>query len=227
MKNIDTLPKKYINKLTIKKRFEYINMYNSQNFILNYKYILFINNFLLKNYFNNLYYNFQIKTNILLFDLLFLYKGSRHLRGLPVNGQRTWTNAWNAYKTNTTLRSLKLIICKRMYNINNTINYPIIYLSEHINNVWKIQWQKEWKIARKKRLFFLKNTYGLYKVDLYSLSSRSFTNINKLKKKSKKSIGKSSFSLGFDLNFTKSLLKLINNNNSKLKVQILWNQNKK
>lgn len=228
LKNISK--KKNINK-NILTRFELINFiydnYSNNNVVI-YRYIKFIELFIKIYYFNYLNFLFFKNSNIYLFDLLVLYKGSRHLRGLPVHGQRTWTNAWNAYKTNTNLRMIKLIICKRMYNLQNTVNYPIIYLAEHINNVWRLQWNKEWRLARKKRLYFLKNTYGLYKVDLYSLSSRNFVNINKLKKKTKKLTGKGTFSLGFDVNFTKSLFKLLSlQNNTKLKIQIIWNSNKK
>lgn len=220
-------------KQNIKKilflRFELVQLYDTNKVIFNYRYLPFIDIYILRNHYNNINYMYFKNSNILLFDLLTLYKGSRHLRGLPVHGQRTWTNAWNSYKTNTNLRMIKLSICKRVYNLSNVINYPVVYLSEHVNNVWRIQWTKEWRLARKKRLYFLKNTYGLYKVDLYSLSSRSFVNINKLKKKTKKITGKSSFSLGFDVNFTKSLLKLVTatSNSNKLKVQILWNSVKK
>ena len=33
------------------------------------------------------------------------YKGRCHALGKPVRGQRTWSNAWNAYNVNKTLRS--------------------------------------------------------------------------------------------------------------------------
>ena len=198
------------------------------NFNTNYKLLFLINSYLDYFMFNYINKVFIGKSDILFYDLIHTYIGSRHLRGLPVHGQRTWTNAWNTYKTNTTLREIKLGICKNLYNSSSMINYPIVYLSEHINLIWKTQWQHEWRFFRKKRLFFLKNSYGLYKIDLFSLSSRSFVNINKLKKKTKKASSKSSFALGFDINFTKSLLKLLNSNtSSKLKVQILWNSNKK
>ena len=33
------------------------------------------------------------------------YKGRCHALGKPVRGQRTWSNAWNAYNVNTSLRT--------------------------------------------------------------------------------------------------------------------------
>lgn len=33
------------------------------------------------------------------------YRGRCHALGKPVRGQRTWSNAWNSYNTNTTLRT--------------------------------------------------------------------------------------------------------------------------
>ena len=37
--------------------------------------------------------------------LLKTYKGRSHSLGKPVRGQRTWSNAWSSYHSNTTLRS--------------------------------------------------------------------------------------------------------------------------
>ena len=33
------------------------------------------------------------------------YKGKCHALGKPVNGQRTWSNAWNSYNYNRSVRS--------------------------------------------------------------------------------------------------------------------------
>ena len=38
--------------------------------------------------------------NIFFLDLIVSYRGWRHSKGLPVRGQRTWTNAWTVYKNN-------------------------------------------------------------------------------------------------------------------------------
>lgn len=36
------------------------------------------------------------------------YRGKSHFLGKPVNGQRTWSNAWNSFNYNTVLRSFVL-----------------------------------------------------------------------------------------------------------------------
>ena len=45
------------------------------------------------------------KFNILRLYLIKSHKGRCHALGKPVRGQRTWSNAWNSYKVNKTLRS--------------------------------------------------------------------------------------------------------------------------
>ena len=45
------------------------------------------------------------KLNILRLYLIKSYRGRCHALGKPVRGQRTWSNAWNSYKVNKTLRS--------------------------------------------------------------------------------------------------------------------------
>lgn len=43
--------------------------------------------------------------SILRLYLLKTTRGKGHILGKPVHGQRTWSNAWSAYKTNTLLRT--------------------------------------------------------------------------------------------------------------------------
>lgn len=160
--------------------------------------------------------------NIYLLDLIHSYRGWRHLKGLPVNGQRTWSNAWTSYKTNTALRELKLIISKRIYGQGFENSLSILFLAEAYNNLWRVHWRKEWVAAKKKRLLFLKNLYGVYKIDLYTLARGEIENPQK-SKKVKKKVTKNSFSLGFEPGFTKNLVKLLGKTlvKSKLKVQVL------
>merc|ERR1712023_4382 len=64
--------------------------------------------------FLNHYYSQVSSVNNTIFDLkklkiirLYLiksYKGKCHALGKPVNGQRTWSNAWSSYKNNLILR---------------------------------------------------------------------------------------------------------------------------
>ena len=45
------------------------------------------------------------KFNILRLYLIKSHRGKCHALGKPVRGQRTWSNSWNSYKVNKTLRS--------------------------------------------------------------------------------------------------------------------------
>lgn len=52
---------------------------------------------------NNTLFDLQ-KLNIVRLYLVKSYRGRCHAIGKPVNGQRTWSNAWTSYKYNYTLR---------------------------------------------------------------------------------------------------------------------------
>ena len=45
------------------------------------------------------------KLNMLRLYLIKSYRGRCHAIGKPVNGQRTWSNAWNSYNYNRSVRS--------------------------------------------------------------------------------------------------------------------------
>ena len=143
--------------------------------------------------------------NIYFLDFIGSYRGYRHSFGLPVNGQRTWTNAKTTFSSNSLLRNYKLNSFKKsllglpLSDINNAF-----YL-EQLNFLWKSQWELEWFFAKKKRLVELKKSRGYIKFDVSALSK---INPN-VKDKKKQSL----FSIGFDPGFTKFILK----NNVKLK----------
>jgi len=88
--------------------------------------------------------------NIYFLDLISTYKGWRHSKGLPVRGQRTWTNAWSTYKSNTTLREYRLDISKKIYGLFSQNHLTVAYLAEQVNSLWRLQWEREWKTAKKK-----------------------------------------------------------------------------
>merc|ERR1712195_247774 len=44
------------------------------------------------------------RLNVIRLYLIKSYRGRCHALGKPVRGQRTWSNAWGSYNTNTTLR---------------------------------------------------------------------------------------------------------------------------
>lgn len=70
---------------------------------------------------------------ILFLDLVQTYKGWRHLRGLPANGQRTWSNAWGCYKSNTVLRDHKAKLAKAFYGRSHSSDLRVSLMAEHIN----------------------------------------------------------------------------------------------
>lgn len=143
--------------------------------------------------------------NIYFLDFIGSYRGYRHSFGLPVNGQRTWTNSKTAFSSNSLLRNYKLNSFKKsllglpISDVNNAF-----YL-EQLNFLWKSQWELEWFFAKKKRLVELKKSRGYIKFDVNALSK---INPN-IKDKKKQSL----FSIGFDPGFTKFILK----NNVKLR----------
>lgn len=147
--------------------------------------------------------------NIFFLDVISSYRGWRHSKGLPVRGQRTWTNAWTSYKNNLVLREYKILLVKRLYGNLPTNELNTTYLAEQINLLWKLQWEQEWREAKKRRLATLKKSAGLAKVDLYSMS-KGIIDARSTKtdsKKQKTSFKKNYFTLGFDPGFTKALLK--------------------
>lgn len=145
--------------------------------------------------------------NVYVLDMIQSYKGVRHSRGLPCRGQRTWTNAWNAYRTNTTLRVFKIKLLNRAYKKIPHGQINMYYLAEQINLLWKVFWKDEWLNARKKVLVTQKKKNVT--VDVASMAKGNIvspTRLKKMSKKQKSSIGKNTLTLGFDVGFTKKVL---------------------
>lgn len=137
--------------------------------------------------------------NIFLLDLVNSYKGLRHSFGLPVRGQRTWSNSWSCYKSNLVLRQFKIKLSKRLYTSITISDLNIAYLAEQINSLWKIQWDSEWKKAKRQRQIQTQNTFNNFKVDLKAIASGNIST-----KKKKKQSG---YTIGFDPGFTKFVFK--------------------
>lgn len=136
--------------------------------------------------------------NIFMLDLVNSYRGWRHSVGLPVRGQRTWSNAWSVYKSNLSLRQFKIKLSKRLYTSITINELNIAYLAEQINSLWKLQWETEWKKARRQRQIQSKKSKTLYKVDLKAIAS---ANVSVSDKK------KNNYVIGFDPGFTKYVIK--------------------
>ena len=68
------------------------------------------------------------RLNIIRLYLIKSYKGRCHALGKPVRGQRTWSNAWNAYNVNTSLRTF-ISVTRRALLQNKKeekINYKVV-----------------------------------------------------------------------------------------------------
>ncbi len=154
------------------------------------------------------------KYNIMFLDFINSYKGLRHLKRLPVRGQRTWTNAWSSYRCNTLISSWKIESAKKFYGnySNNILN--VLYLSEHINYLWRIQWKNEWFSAKFKRVDMLKKKKRIiFKIDIIS-TSKGFLGIHQknkvISKKKKNQMKKNTFTIGFSYKYTKLFLQYQN-----------------
>ena len=107
------------------------------------------------------------KLNILRLYLIKSYRGRCHALGKPVRGQRTWSNAWNSYKVNKTLRSFinetkkKLLkkskiknlkkICRNFSKLN--INYEItIITNDKSKKEYLLDQIKEKKNSQSKKI---------------------------------------------------------------------------
>lgn len=154
--------------------------------------------------------------NVIMLDLITCYRGWRHFRGLPTRGQRTWTNAWSVFKSNSVLRNFKLKNAKRFYGNVPSRDIYIASTAEQVNLMWKSQWEVEWYSARNSRLRF-KGHPSTIKVDLFSMCNYQIMHPLKMKnmsKKQKQGVKKNYFSLGFDPGFTKYLLNKLYKTNS-------------
>jgi len=146
--------------------------------------------------------------NIFMLDVITSYRGWRHSRGLPVRGQRTWTNAWSCYKSNWVLRNFKIMCSKKNYGNVPIRDARVAGLAEYVNLTWKQQWEVEWLAAKNSRLIF-KGNINTIKIDIHAMANYQVMHPLKLKnlsKKQKQSFKKNYFSLGFDPGFTKPLL---------------------
>jgi hypothetical protein len=152
----------------LEKRLEFFIKFNIINYPLSH-WLAFIKHIMLFIPINKTFKKRRL-VNIYFLDLISSYRGWRHSRGLPVRGQRTWTNAWSSYKSNLILREYRIEVSKRVYGSIQISHLSIAYLAEQINLLWKFQWERAWKSAKKKRLIQAQNENIVQKIDLLSMS---------------------------------------------------------
>lgn len=156
--------------------------------------------------------------NIYILFFLNSYKGYRHIFGLPVSGQRTWSNAKVAKKLNTILILFKEK--KLLKYLKNKKFKSFIYLTEYINYLYKYMWYHDWflnkvhfiKIFRRSR-YIKPKFYSLHiKYRKITSFSRSFLKKQKKKKHNKRKIkiDNNSFSIGFKFGYMVNFSQYVN-----------------
>ena len=152
----------------------------------------------------NANYKDLILINLLIIDFCCIYKTYRHIFGLPVKGQRTWSNGLSSKNNNVLLRQYKL---KKFSNF--VVNFKPydskkIFIAEYVNFFWKQQNHIEWLSIKKRNL----NMYGdkrlRTKIDFIKTSrgniEHSFQKFIDLKKKKshrkKRVFSKNSITIG-------------------------------
>ena len=115
------------------------------------------NIFLKKSWFDNYttfkFSNISSRSLVLLvfLNLIFSWRSLRSLFGLPVNGQRTWSNSNNALKINTTLINFKINQLKLIYvNLKNLNLLKQLIQVEYLNLIFKKFYNKDWIFLSKK-----------------------------------------------------------------------------
>jgi hypothetical protein len=86
----------------------------------------------------------NIHTITLVFwDMLFLLKVWRHIKGYPANGQSTHTNSKNS-KKNKTLLNFRLQQFYSLFGKKRRNIFPTLIQAEYNNRLWFYMWRWEW-----------------------------------------------------------------------------------
>lgn len=141
-------------------------------------------------------------------DTVLSYRSWRHFKGLPVRGQRTWTNKTTVRSTNTDMRNLKFQIMKRYYGNFNTSAVSVGTTVEAYNRLWYKQWFHEWWSTRLRRLRLGKNSNKVCVYDFNSVTSGRVVGYQRQAKpgKKKRVYKNNYFTIGFVSGYTKRLI---------------------
>jgi len=96
---------------------------------------------------------------LVVWDMLFLIKIWRHIKGYPGNGQSTHTNARNSRK-NKTLMNFRLQQFFGLFGKKKRNIFPTLIQAEYNNRLWFTMWLYEWAQGRQ-FLFSLVNQKNL------------------------------------------------------------------
>lgn len=132
------------------------------------------------------------------------------MKGLPVRGQRTWSNAWTVGRSNQILRTIRLKWAVKYYNNITKREAKIGLYAEYNNLLWKRQWRSSWFFARTKRFKILNAkkmfTTDIYKIDLKNIAAGLIflpSIKRELTKKQKTLQDKSIYTVGYDVGFSR------------------------
>ena len=139
------------------------------------------------------------------------YKYHRKFFQLPANGQRTWSNGKTAKKAHNALKELAREKHFKVFNFScPPRQQEMILAAEYFNRLWYLEWNHEWKSAKKYRKEYLEfNRYRVWKFGIdYTLKKRALTyyknpyKLKRMKGKKKIKLPKNIFNVGFNMNFT-------------------------
>lgn len=130
---------------------------------------------------------YKYQCQILILELITTYRGWRHSRGLPVRGQRTWSNANSSKKSNLTLRQVQERLARFFYNNSSLSEINLAYIAEKVNLLWKVQWNNDWAMAKKRlKNARRKNQRAPMKIDIHSMAKGNIFIGNEEQKSQKK-----------------------------------------
>lgn len=149
----------------------------------------------------HLYYLYFIKT----------YRALRHLLGLPVRGQRTWSNANNQKLVNVDLKKLFASRAWKTYPFLTKTYSNTAALAEYSNYIWRNNWLSEWEFAAEK-IKSIRKSKNIVKIDLHAMSKffirieRGDYKISKKTKQKKKVEKRGNFTTGLKPGFARLYL---------------------
>ena len=189
---------------------------------------------LYKFYLNGyLHYNLKkrLTINIVFRDMIHNYKTWRHIRGYPVNGQRTWSNGKSVSKNNVLLKNFRINQILVAYGKKRKNKAAQLVQGEYINKLWLKTWKSEWNQARK---FNLRLSRGRRKkrtivIDLKSLSSGitgGYTRKGKARRFNKAKKKFKNITIGLPLFFTRHLFSKVFNKKFLVDFSLMHEQRK-
>lgn len=91
----------------------------------------------------------RLAVNLVFRDMIHNYKIWRHIKGYPVNGQRTWSNGKSVTKNNNLFKNFRINQILTAYGKKRRNKAPQLIVGEYVNKLWLKTWKSEWKQARK------------------------------------------------------------------------------